>query len=153
MPSTLLRPPTIELEVLKWSRQLQPTRFNDYVALRFLSNAIYSLRAAQSSELGPTSRCQMALEGIYALCLGSIYLHGLLPLGQEGHRELVIQVATELMGLPVAERHQILTAKKQLETLTCDAAESLDEQDVRFMGAIGRKALSQAQQAYPDWFE
>jgi hypothetical protein len=66
---------------------------------------------------------------------------------------LVIQVATELMGLPVAERHQILTAKKQLETLTCDAAESLDEQDVRFMGAIGRKALSQAQQAYPDWFE
>jgi len=96
---------------LKWSRQLQPTRFNDYVALRFLANAIYSLRAAQSSELGPTSRCQMALEGIYALCPGSIYLHGLLPLGQEGHKELVIQVATELMGLPVADRHQILTAK------------------------------------------
>lgn len=151
--STLLRPPTIELEVLMWSRQLQKTRFDDYVALRFLSNAIFSLRAAQSSELGPTSRCQMALEGIYALCLGSIYLHGLLPLGQEGHRELVIQVATELMGLPMADRHQILAAKKQLEALTCDTVESLDEQDVRYMGAIGHKALSQAQHVYPDWFE
>lgn len=153
MHSTLLRSPTIELEVLKWSRQLQPARFNDYVALRFLSNAIFSLRAAQSSELGPTSRCQMALEGIYALCLGSIYLHGLLPSGQEGHRELVIQVATGMLGLSLTDKQQIMAFKRQLETITTDTGESLDEQDVRSMGAIGHRALSQAQYVYPDWFE
>lgn len=153
MPSTLLRSPTIELEVLMWSRQLQKTRFNDYVALRFLSNAIFSLRAAQSSELSPASRCQMSLEGLYALCLGSIYLHGLLPMGQEGHRELVIQVATDMLGLPLADKHQILTFKRHLEAITTDTDESVEEHDVRSIGAIGHRALSQARHVYPDWFE
>lgn len=63
---------------------MQRARFDEVAALRFLSNAIVSLRDAKTTELSSVGRYLIAHEGIYALCLGTIYLHGLLPRKQEG---------------------------------------------------------------------
>ena len=70
MTTTLLQRPSAQLELLLWSRQLQKARFDEVAALRFLSNAIVSLRDAKTPELSPIGRYLIAHEGIYALCLG-----------------------------------------------------------------------------------
>ena len=74
MTTSLLQRPTPQLELLLWSRQLQKVRFDEVAALRFLSNAMVSTRDAKTRELSPIGRYLMAHEGIYALCLGTIYL-------------------------------------------------------------------------------
>jgi hypothetical protein len=76
MTTSLLQRPTPQLELLLWSRQLQKARFDEVAALRFLSNAMVSTRDAKTRELSTIGRYLMAHEGIYALCLGTIYLHG-----------------------------------------------------------------------------
>jgi hypothetical protein len=153
MTSTLLRKQSVELEVLRWSRQFRNVPFNDYAAVRLLSNAIYSLRDAQRiSQRSLVGRYWVAYEGIYALCLGTLYLHGLLPTGQEGHRALVVQIACERLYLSIRDRTKILESARQIEAIACDAQESLDESDVQDIIALGAIALMQAKRVYPDWF-
>ena len=56
MTTTLLQRPTAQLELLLWSRQLQKARFDEVAALRFLSNAIVSLRDAKTPEISAIGR-------------------------------------------------------------------------------------------------
>lgn len=155
MTSTLLRPPTIELQILSWSRQLQPIRFNEYSALRFLSNAIGGIRNAQVPGCAPIDQLNTAYNAIYSLCLGSIYLHGLLPVGKEGYRALAIQLASEMLQLRTTERDKILNASHYLQLILCDHPEDVEDVEeavVHDMVALGRRTLLQAQRIFPDWF-
>lgn len=95
--SLLLQRPRTQLQLQQWSQQLQKVRFNEIAALRFLSNALVSLRYAKTDALRPIGRYLMAHEGIYALCLCTVYMHGLLPREQEGSRVMAIQLAFELL--------------------------------------------------------
>lgn len=152
MTSTLLRPPTIELQVLAWSRQLQSIRFNEYSALRFLSNAMRGMRNAQTSDCPPTDQFSTAYNAVYSLCLGSLYLHGLLPTGKEGYRVLAIQLGCEMMKVPITERDKILNASHYLQLITCDHPEHVEESVAQDMVVLGKRTLHKAQQAFPDWF-
>ena len=152
MTSTLLRPPTIELQILSWSRQLQPIRFNEYSALRFLTNAIQGMRNAQTPNCPPIDQLNSAYSGIYSLCLGSLYLHGVLPVGKEGYRALAIQLASEMLQLRTSERDKILNASHYLQLIMCDHPEQVEESVAHDMVALGRRTLLQAQRIFPDWF-
>ena len=152
MTSTLLRELTTELELLIWTRQLQKVRFDEYASLHFLSNAISALREAKQRKLSPCGRYLMAHDGIYALCLGSIYLHGVLPMGQDGHKALVLQLASEMLELPANDRHLILEATKHVAASSCDYQEPVDDQAVGELVALGNRAIIQARYVYPEWF-
>lgn len=152
METTLLRRPTRELELLAWSRQLKPVKFDDMRALRFLSNAMFSLHQARGPERTPSGRYVIAHEGIYALCLGSMYLHGLLPVGKEGQKELVVQLGLDALLVPTPTRNLVLTSRKLLATATTQAIDSIDDADVRDLVAIGQFAVERARRIYPDWF-
>jgi hypothetical protein len=152
MTSTLLQRPTPQLELLLWSRQLQKTRFDEVAALRFLSNAVVSLRDAKTPELSAVGRYYMAHEGIYALCLGSLYLHGMLPREQEGSRALTIQLAFELLDLTVDDLHHMLHANRHLEDIAFVASAPVSELAVKDLIALGDRALDQTRLLYPDWF-
>lgn len=150
--TTLLQRPTPQLELLLWSRQLQKVRFDEVAALRFLSNAIVSLRDAKTGELSPIGRYLMAHEGIYALCLGTVYLHGLLPREQEGSRAMAIQLAFELLDMTVQDLHQILAANRHLEKIAGVAHANVGEPSVQDLLGLGHRALDQARLVYPDCF-
>ncbi len=152
MTSTLLRPPTVELELLLWSRQLQKVKFNEYSALGFLTNALNAVRNAKTPTLNHISRYVAVNEGVYALSIGSIYLHGLLPLGQDGSRALVLQVAGEMLKLPQSDRDHILNANAHRVAIASDAYEDIQEQDVMELVGVGDRALFHARSEYPDWF-
>ena len=152
METTLLRRPTPELELLHWSKQLKQVPFNDMRAVRFLSNAIFSLREARSLQRAPSGRYIIAHEGIYSLCLGSMYLHGLLPVGKEGQKELVVQLGLDMLRVPESTRNLVLASRKLLVTTTSDAIDSIDDNDVRDLAHIGQLSIDRARRVYPDWF-
>lgn len=152
MTTTLLQRATPQLEVLLWSRQLQRARFDEVAALRFLSNAMVSLRDAKTTELSSVGRYLIAHEGIYALCLGTIYLHGLLPREQEGSRAMAIQLAFELLDMTVRDLHLILHANRHLEEFAGLSIAPLAQQQVQELVAVGDRALDQARLVYPDCF-
>jgi hypothetical protein len=153
MTTTLLQRPTTQLELLLWSRQLQKARFNEVAALRFLSNAMLSLRDAKTPEFSPIGRYLIAHEGIYALCLGTIYLHGLLPREQEGSRAMAIQLAFELLNMTVQDLHRMLHANRHLEDITGVAGAPLALHTVQDLLALGERAVEQARLVYPDCFD
>ena len=152
MTSTLLRPPTRELSLLQWTGQMKKVKFNEYSALRFASNALGALRNAKTPALSPHGRFSMAYEGTYALCLGSIYLHGLLPTGKTGHQEMVVQVACEMIGLALKDRDTLMAVSRHYQAITSEGGEPLELQNVRDLVDLGYRALSQAHYSYPDWF-
>jgi hypothetical protein len=152
MTTTLLQRPTAQLELLLWSRQLQKARFDEVAALRFLSNAIVSLRDAKTPELSAIGRYLIAHEGIYALCLGTIYMHGLLPVHQEGSRAMAIQLAFELLDMTIADLHRILGANRHLEEIADRVNAPLELQAVYDLVALGDRALDQSRLIYPDYF-
>jgi hypothetical protein len=152
MTTTLLQRPTTQLELLLWSRQLQRVRFDEVAALRFLSNAIVSLRDAKTTELSAIGRYLIAHEGIYALCLGSLYLHGLLPVPHEGSRAMAIQLAFELLDMTIQDLHQMLHANRHLEDIADQADAPMTNYTVRELASLGERALDQARLHYPDCF-
>ena len=137
MTTSLLQRPTSQLELLLWSRQLQKARFDEVAALRFVSNALVALRDAK---------------GIYAQCLGTIYLHGLLPREQEGSRAMAIQLAFELLELTIADLQQMLLANRLLEDIAGRANAPMAERTVKDLVALGDRAVDQAKLIYPDCF-
>ena len=152
MQSPLLRPTTRELELLQWCGQLRTIRFNEYAALRFATNAVQALRDARNTDRNPMGQYTMAYEGVYALCLGSIYLHGLLPTGQIRQRPLVIQLGCEMLQLSFQDRDKIFNASKYRELITCDAPEPVEDVVAQDMVVLGSRTLAQARRTYPDWF-
>ncbi|MGQ0712000.1 MAG: hypothetical protein ACT4NV_19900 [Rhodoferax sp.] len=152
MENTLQRPPTPELQVLAWSRQLKAVKFNDFAALRFLSNATFSLQQARRVERSAAGRYVIAHEGIYALCLGTMYLHGMLPVGKEGQKELVVHWGCDRLLLPAPERNLIVDSRKLLYAIANDAADCIEDGEVRDLLGLGHKAMGHARRLYPDWF-
>jgi hypothetical protein len=152
MTTTLLQRPTAQLELLLWSRQLQKARFDEVAAMRFLSNAIVSLRDAKTPELSAIGRYLIAHEGIYALCLGTLYLHGVLPVHRESSRALAIQLAFELLDMTIADLHRILHANRHLEDIADQVNAPMSNGEVHELVALGDRALDQARLVYPDCF-
>jgi hypothetical protein len=150
---TLFRPPTPELQLLSWSRQLKPVRLNEYSALRFLSNALGAMRNAQDPECAPIDQLSTAYNGIYSLCLGSLYLHGMLPSGKEGYQTLAIQLGSESLRLTTLERDKILNTNRYLQLIVSDCPENVERAVSQDMLALGLHTLRQARRVFPDWFD
>ena len=150
---TLFRPPTPELQILCWSRQLKPIRLNEYSALRFLSNAMRTMRIAQAPDCTSIDRLAAAYGSIYALCLGSLYLHGMLPHGKEGHHALAIQLGSELLQLSPKDRDKIFSACVYLQLMVGDFPEDVEEAVATDMLRLGEHTLRQARKVFPDWFD
>jgi hypothetical protein len=149
---TLLRTPPAELEVLLWSGQLQKIRFNEFSALKLLSNAVCNVHNAKSREHSLMGRFFMANEGIHSLSLGVLYLHGLLPAGLVGHRAMAMQVACDTMHLPAHLTEQILYANTHRELISYGSTEPVEDAELLELLALGDKAVEQARYVYPDWF-
>ena len=94
----------------------------------------------------------MAHEGIYALCLGTIYLHGLLPRERQGSRAMAIQLAFELLDMTVDDLHHMLLANRHLEEIAGLAHAPVSDHNVQDLVALGDRALDQARLVYPDCF-
>ena len=150
--TTLLRELPAELEVLLWSGQLRKIRFNEFSALKLLSNAVCNIRNARTPEFNALARFFMVNEGIQSLCLGVTYMHGVLPAGLVGHRSMVVQVACEMLHLPLPIRDQILYATAHQELITYGSTEPVEEGDARHLLRLGDTAVEQARYVYPDWF-
>ena len=154
MTTSLLQRPTGQLDLLRWSHQLQAARFDEVAALRFLSNAMVSLRDAKTPQLSPIGRYLITHEGIYALCLGSLYLHGLLPVQREGSRALVLQLAFELLEMTIQDLHQILRANRHLEeNIVGQPSANVTEHCVQDLVGLGERALGQSRLIFPDCFD
>lgn len=152
MTSTLIRPPTAELQVLTWSRQLQHIRFNEYSALRFLSNAKAAMRNAQLPDCPPIDQFSIAYSGVYALCLGSLYLHSVLPTGKEGYGALALQLGCKMMDISVTDRDKLLNAHNYLQLMTCGYPEEVEDVVGQDMVVLGNRSLCHAEKVFPDWF-
>ena len=149
---TLFRPPTPELQILCWSKQLKPIRLNEYSALRFLSNALRTMHIARAPDCTPIDQLSSAYGSIYSLCLGSLYLHGLLPNGNSGHEAVAIHLGSELLRLTPRERDKILNAWLYLQLMVGDFPEDVEEVVAKDMLRLGEHSLRQARSVFPDWF-
>lgn len=152
MTTTLLRERPAELDVLLWTGLLQKIRFNEYCALKLLSNAVCCARNAKTTDFTAVDRFFMANEGIHSLSLGVLYLHGLQPTGLVGHRSMVMQLACERLYLPAKLTEQIMHANTQRELIHYGSTEPVQETDVTALISLGDVLLHQARDVYPDWF-
>jgi hypothetical protein len=150
--TTLLRELPAELQVLVWSGQLQTIRFNEYSAVKLLSNAVCCIQNAKAKEFGVVSRFFMANEGIHSLSLGVVYLHGLLPTGLVGQRAMVMQIACEAVHLPLHLTHDILHANTHRELIAYGSTEPVAVAELHALITLGEQLLEQARYVYPDWF-
>jgi len=150
--SNLLRALPTELQVLVWSGQLQKTEFNEFSALKLLSNAVCCVHNAKTKEFSALGRFFMANEGIHSLCLGVLYLHGLLPTGLVGHRSMTMQMGCELMHLPHRVRDDILYANTHRELITYGSTEPVEDEEASLLISLGDTAIEQARYVFPDWF-
>jgi hypothetical protein len=150
--STLQRAMPTELQILVWSGQLRKTTFYEYSAIRLLSNAVCCVRNAKNRDSSAMGRFFMANEGIHSLCLGVLYLHGLLPTGLVGHRSMTMQVGCEQMHLPHALRDQILYANTHRELISYGSTEPVEEDEASHLTVLGDAAITQARYVFPDWF-
>ena len=150
--TTLLRELPSELEVLLWSGQLRKIRFNDFSALKLLSNAVCCIRNARKPAFSSMARFFMVNDGIHSLFMGVTYMHGLLPAGLVGHRSMVIQVGCEMLHLPLQVRDQIMYASAHQELITYGSTEPVEEADAMQLVWLGDQAVAQARRVYPDWF-
>jgi hypothetical protein len=94
----------------------------------------------------------MANEGIHSLCLGVLYLHGLLPTGLVGHRSMTMQVGCEQMHLPHTLRDEILYANTHRELISYGSTEPVEEDEALHLTGLGDQAITQARYVFPDWF-
>lgn len=152
MTSPPTRESNAELDILVLTQQLRRIEFDELAAVSLLSNALTAQRSACAADLNLMERFAMAHEGIYALCLGVLYLHGVLPTGLIGHRALAIQVACELMGLPHRIKDQILYLNTHLELISHGSTEPVDDQEIVDLVDLGNKATVQARYMFTDWF-
>lgn len=152
MTSPLAYASNAELDILVLTQQLRRIEFDEFAAVSLLSNALTAQRSARTDDLNLIERFVMAHEGIYALCLGVLYLHGVLPTGLVGHRALTIQVACELMGLPNRMRDEILYLNTHLELISHGSTEPVEDQEIADLEEFGNKAVVQARFMFPDWF-
>ena len=150
---TLFRPPTPELQILCWSKMLKPIRLNEYSALRFATNALSALRLAKRPDCEPIDQFSRAYSSIYSLCLGSLYLHGVLPDGKAGHAALAIQLGGELLRLTPHERDKALNACEYLHLTVGDFPEDVEPEDGKDVMRLGEHTLRQARSVFPDWFD
>lgn len=150
--TTLLRELPAELQVLVWSGQLQIIRFNEYSAVKLLSNAMCCIQNAKCQDFGVLGRFFMVNEGIHSLSLGVVYLHGVLPTGLVGHRAMVMQIACENMRLPEHLTHEILYANTHRELIAYGSTEPVADAELQSLMRLGDQMVDQARYAYPDWF-
>lgn len=150
--TTLQREPPAELQVLLWSGQLRRATYNEFSALKLLSNAVCCVHNARTPDFSMVGRFFMANEGIHSLCLGVLYLHGMLPAGLVGHRSMAMQVGCELMYLPHPITDQILYANTHRELISYGSTEPVADEEVEGLIALGDKAIEQARYVFPDWF-
>lgn len=150
--TSLQRPLPPELEVLLWSGQLQKIRFNEFSAVKLLSNAVCCIHNAKTPEFGVLGRFFMANEGIHSLSLGVLYVHGVLPTGLVGHRAMVMQLACETMHLPQRLTNDILYANTHRELIAYGSTEPVSEVELASLICLGDQLVDQARYFYPDWF-
>jgi hypothetical protein len=150
--TTLQRALTTELRLLLWSGQLQTIRFNDFAALKLLSNAVCCIRNARTPEFGLAGRFFMANEGIHSLSLGVLYLHGVLPTGMVGHRAMAMQLACEALYLPAPVTNDILYANTHRELIAYGSTEPVEAAELQALMVSAGCIVEQARAVYPDWF-
>jgi hypothetical protein len=150
--TTLQRELPAELQLLVWSGQLQTIRFNDFSALKLLSNAVCCIHNAKTPEFGLAGRFFTANEGIHSLSLGVLYLHGVLPTGLVGHRAMVMQLACEAMHLPAQLTNEILYANTHRELIAYGSTEPVEQAELDELMVLAGQTVEQARYVYPDWF-
>ena len=111
-----------------------------------------AMRHAQAPDCSPIDQLHTAYDGIYSLCLGSLYLHGLLPSGKEGYRALAIQLGSETLRLSTLERDKILNTQHYLHLMAGEHPEHVEEVVAKDMRTLGMHTLAQARKVFPDWF-
>lgn len=150
--ATLLRTPSRELQVLVWSKQLLPTRFDDYRAVCMLSDAMHLLEQARDQASPPQRANAWAHHGLYQLCLACLYLHGLRLSGKEGQKEMVLQWGMEQFGIGAAQRAQVLSARHLWLTQPASGADACAPYALPGLLATAKVALTNARQRFGDWF-
>ena len=151
-PTTLQRTLTAEMQVLLWSGQLQAIRFNEYSAVKLLSNAVCCIHNASHTDTGLLSRFFTANEGVHALSLGILYLHGVLPTGLVGHRSMVMQLACETMHMPNRLVSALLYANTHRELIAYGSTEPVQEAELTELLGLAEQVVDHARYVYPDWF-
>lgn len=150
--TTLLRELPFEMHLLLWSGQLQKIWFKEFAALKLLSNAVCNIHNARQSDLDLQRRFFMQNEGIHSLCLGVLYLHGVLPTGLVGHRGMAMQLAFEAMHLPPRLTNELLYANAHRELLAYGSSDPVQPDELQAVFVLGERAMEQARYIYPDWF-
>lgn len=149
--SDLVRVLPKEMEVLLWCQQLQSVEFEEYVALRLLSDAACCMHSARNTELSMVARFLMANEGIHALSMGVLYLHGVLPTGWIGHRAMAMQLACEQLQMPESLTHQILYANTHRELIAYGSTEPVTSTELAELMTLADMLMEQVQYEYPEW--
>ncbi|MDT8992577.1 hypothetical protein RQP54_17025 [Curvibacter sp. APW13] len=148
----LLRPPTRELQVLTWSKQLRPVRFDDHRAVTMLSHAIHGLQCARNNLERPHLACGHIHSSLYTLCLATLYLHGLQPYGKEGQKELVVQWGLEHLQIDIERRARALWARHLWLTTMAGASDGTELHAVPDLVETTTQSLANARMLHPDWF-
>lgn len=149
---SLLRPPSRELQVLAWSKQLRPVRFDDHRAVTMLSHAIHGLHLARQNMDRVHLACGHIHSSLYTLCLATLYLHGMRPYGKEGQKELVVQWGLEQLRIDEERRVRALWARHLWLTTMVGASDGTELHAVPDLVETTTLSLANAKLLYPDWF-
>lgn len=148
----LLRPPTRELQVLTWSKQLRKVRFEDHRAVTMLSHAIHALYSAKEEVARPVLACNLIHSSLYTLCLATLYLYGLRPCGKEGQMDMVVQWGLEQLQVDPERRARALWARHLWQTTPAGVSDGTELHAVPDLIETTELGLANAKLLYCDWF-
>jgi hypothetical protein len=109
------------------------------------------MRRARNPELSLLARFFITNEGIHALSLGVLYLHGVVPTGWVGHRAMAMQLACEQLQVPARLIHQILYANTHRELIVYGSTEPVELSELAELTTMAQMLMEQVHYEYPEW--
>ena len=120
---------------------------------QFRKNAEAYLADSSRPNLSGSSVFLLAYECIHAASVGYLYAHGLAPAKGPGHRQQVLQLALQELGVPREEIDEVDAAHaRRNETTYRSPAPPVSMQAAKDLAAIARRVLQVAKAELPDWF-
>jgi hypothetical protein len=153
MQENLIQQRTKELDILAWCGQLKLVQFDDYYAFRLLTGAVQSIHIARTQKISQVDRFDHAYAGMYALFCGCLYLHGLVPTVKVGHKELVVQLACEIIDMNINDRDTLTLVSRYFDDIFKKGSDLIGTPQIDDMLALADCAITLARAKFPSWFD
>ncbi|WP_144108136.1 hypothetical protein [Paraburkholderia sp. BCC1886] len=153
MNSTLPLPHTKALADALNAGFIRLTPYDAANAIQFRKNVASYIQGAKLEDLAPIAKYTLAYEGIHAIAVGFLFLHGLAPSQREGHRSQALSLMYSFLELDADDRYEIDDANRMRnDKLYKSPAPPVSATVARQLVELAARAEAKAKARLPEWY-